>query len=205
MQIAANAVRGPQRGAVKFGHGLQAVSGPMGRALCARRQRCCTLGVFSDRRHRTLEKAGQIHNKKTHGRRPWQAGRSTQTQMGAKGHRHSRQAMPQPKGRGLCGRHRCNKAARRESHPRHHGQRGHAGDNRSREGRGRGLHKATHDPGAGVRRPGRQQPSRLAGVHCNNWHFPRWGSGNEGARLLRCNMTRSMRFLATPDHPSNWG
>jgi len=43
------------------------------------------LGVFSARRHRTLEKAGQIHNKKTHGRCPWQAGRSTQTQMGARG------------------------------------------------------------------------------------------------------------------------
>ena len=66
------------------------------------------------------------------------------------------------------------------------------------EGRGRGLHKATHGPGAGVRRPGRQQPSRLAGFHCNNWHFPRWGSGNEGARLLRCNIGWSTCFLGLP-------
>jgi len=65
-------------------------------------------------------------------------------------------------------------------------------------GRGRCLHKATHGPGAGVRRPGRQQPSRLAGFHCNNWHFPRWGSGNEGARLLRCNMSWSTCFLGLP-------
>ena len=70
--------------------------------------------------------------------------------------------------------------------------------NRGWEGRGRGLHKATHGPGAGVRRPGRQQPSRLAGFHCNNWHFPRWGSGNEGARLLRCNIGWSTCFLGLP-------
>ena len=70
--------------------------------------------------------------------------------------------------------------------------------NRGWEGRGRGLHEATHGPGAGVRRPGRQQPSRLAGFHCNNWHFPRWGSGNEGARLLRCNIGWSMCFLGLP-------
>lgn len=80
VQVAANAVRGPQGGAIHVGHGLQAVSRRTGRALCARGQLCPWLSAGSARRHRTLEKAGQVYNKKTHGRRPWQAGRSTQTQ-----------------------------------------------------------------------------------------------------------------------------
>lgn len=124
VQIAANAVRGPQRGAIQVGHGLQAVSRRTGRALRARGQLCPWLSAGSARRHRTLEKAGQVYNKKTHGRRPWQAGRSTQTQRYAGRRRHGTRATPQRRGHGLCRRHRCNEAARRESHPHHHGQNG---------------------------------------------------------------------------------
>ncbi len=37
---------------------------------------------------------------------------------------HGTRATPQRRGHGLCGRHRCKEAARRESHPHHHGQKG---------------------------------------------------------------------------------
>ena len=206
VQVAANAVRGPQGGAIQVGHGLQAVSRRTGRALCARGQLCPRLSAGSARRHRTLEKAGQVYNKKTHGRRPWQAGRSTQTQRYAgralsrhAGNAPAKGAWPvrtaQMQRSGKTGEPPTPPWPKRPKLP----QWAHR-YNRGWEGRGRGLHKATHGPGAGVRRPGRQQPSRLAGFHCNNWHFPRWGSGNEGARLLRCNIGWSTCFLGIPSN-----
>ena len=198
VQVAANTVRGPQGGVIQVGHGLQAVSRRTGRALCPRLSAC------SARRHRTLEKAGQVYNKKTHGRRPWQAGRSTQTQRYAgrtlsrhAGYAPAKGAWPvrtaQMQQSGKTGEPPTPPWPKRPKLPQWADR-----YNRGWEGRGRGLHKATHGPGAGVRRPGRQQPSRLAGVHCNNWHFPRWGSGNEGARLLRCNIGWSTCFLGLP-------
>lgn len=199
VQVAANAMRGPQGGAIQVGHSLQAVSRRTDRALCARGQLCPRFSAGSARRHRTLEKAGQVYNKKTHGRRPWQAGRSTQTQRYAERCRHGTRATSRRRGMACADGTDATKRQDREATHATPTDKGHMGYyNRGWEGRGRSSHKATHGPGAGVRRPGRQQPSRFAGFHCNNWHFPRWGSGNEGARLLRCNIGWSMCFLGLP-------
>ena len=206
VQTRADATGGPDGAEVQIGQGLDRITAMVSIATAATgrgrprriRQKCrgqrrslrgqthpC---ARPEQRERSALQKGLQINKIKHGRGPWQGSRNTQTRVLAKGRWHRQTGHHQGPCLPVHAAHTQEKQQGRGNHqiPSHRYRRkgSRQGGGRWLIGTGLGLHKATHDPGAGVRRPGRQQPSRLAGVHCDNWHIPRWGSGNKDGRLL---------------------